>query len=197
MKNINKTKMAIKLQTVRFTYSNEFINELEYFSKIHQYDDRKTFKEAWISWKNQDNIKRLIEIEMSKSEKNEYKGDLMDKIYKSTRYYYRKKNFIHTEEQEEEENDENDKNEYTGFSKSIIKIMDRNIYELIETNRDKTKISRITPAKAFITFCNTHLKEITAEIYRLKEKNILDPREISLKFKKAYKNRFYKIKMTL
>ena len=32
----------------RFKFTEQFMEELYKFSKIHQYDDRKDFKEAWL-----------------------------------------------------------------------------------------------------------------------------------------------------
>jgi hypothetical protein len=182
----------IKLQTYRFTYSNEFTKELEYFSKIHKYDDRKTFKEEWTKWIQEENIKNLIEIEKQKSINENYQGDMMDKIFKSVRYYYRKKK--ETNKEKEKEENEN----FTGLSKELLKLMDEHIYEIIRIHLDKTiNISKINPALAFDEFCNKHMIEITDEIFRLKDKIILKEKEVNTKFKKSYKNRFYKIRMLL
>ena len=63
---------------------------------------------------------------------------------------------------------------------------------------DKTMaISKINPAKAFENFCSTNMDEITDEIFRLKQRIILKRDEITMKFKKSYKNRFYKIRISL
>jgi hypothetical protein len=183
----------IKLQTYRFTYSNDFAKELEYFSKIHKYDDRKTFKEEWTKWIQEENIKNLIETEKQRCIKQDYKGDIMDKIFKSVRYYYRKKKENIKEEQETQENEN-----FTGLSREILKQMDIHINEIIKTHLDKsTNISKINPALAFDDFCNKHMMEITDEIFRLKDKIILKQKEINIKFKKSYKNRFYKIRILL
>jgi len=186
----------IKLQTYRFTYSNEFTKELEYFSKIHKYDDRKTFKEEWNKWIQEENIKNLMEIEKEKSMNENYKGDIMDKIFKSARYYYRKKKEQEPELKPEIESEEEET--FIGLSKEILKIMDDHIRKMIIHHLDETtKISKINPATAFDDFCNKHIIEITDEIFKLKEKILLKQKEINIKFKKSYKNRFYKIRMML
>ena len=185
----------IKLKTFRFIYSNDFITELEYFSKIHQYDDRKTFKEEWTNWIKEDKISELILRETENSISQGYNGDIMDKMFKSARYYYRKKN---KKEQEDEDDDENDEKNFAGLSKDMMKLMDQHIKIIINQYIDKaTAISLVNPATAFDEFCKTHTKEITDEIFRLKDKIILKPNEVSLKFKKSYKNRFYKIRVIL
>lgn len=184
----------IKLKTYRYTYSNEFIKELEYFSKIHKYDDRKTFKEEWSKWINEENIQYLIEIEKQKILNNGYEGDIMDKIFKSARYYFRKKK----ENENKTMRENNEKEEFTGLSKKMIQLMNDHINNIIRENIDETKnISKINPSKAYTDFCNTHVTEITDEIFILKDKMILKAEEINLKFKKSYKNKFYKIRILL
>ena len=184
----------IKLKTFRFIYSNDFIKELEYFSKIHQYDDRKTFKEAWTNWIKEDKISELILRETENSISQGYIGDIMDKMFKSARYYYRKKN----KEEQEEDDEEADEKQFAGLSKDMMKLMDQHIKMVINKYIDKARaVSLVNPATAFDEFCKTHTKEITDEIFRLKDKIILEPNEISSKFKKSYKNRFYKIRLIL
>jgi hypothetical protein len=186
----------IKLKTFRFIYSTYFSKELEYFSKIHQFDDRKIFKKEWEKWIEKDEIKDLIEGERIKAIEEGYNGDLMDKIFKSARYYYRKKGKKEIEYSNDESNDE-EKN-FSGLSKEMMKIMDKHINNIINEYLDKSKkISLVNPAKAFDDFCISHINEIRKEIFKLKEKIVLKPDEINIKFKKSYKNRFYKIRLIL
>lgn len=185
----------IRLKTFRFIYSNEFIKELEYFSKIHQYDDRKTFKATWALWIKEDTIKNLIEQETENSIAQGYKGDIMDKMFKSARYYYRKKN---KNKEDEDDDQENDEKSFTGLSKELMRQMDEHIKIIINKYIDKaTAVSLVNPATAYDDFCKTYTKEITHEIFRLKDKMILKVNEVNLKFKKSYKNRFYKIRVLL
>jgi len=189
-----ETNNQIKLQTFRYIYSDEFIKELEYFSKIHQYDERKKFKKEYQFWIEEENIKQLIENEKRRSEEEGYKGDFMDKIFKSTRYYYRKKK---NQVEKEEINKKEEKN-FMGLSKNMMRTMDQHIYNIIQKHIDKTMaMSKINPAKAFDDFCNKYMEEITDEIFRLKERIVLKKDEISMKFKKSYKNRFYKIRISM
>lgn len=208
-----QTENKIRVETARFIYSYDFSKEIEYFSKLHQYDDRKTFKEEWTKWIEDKHIKSQIEEEIERSVKNGYKGDIMSKIYKSARYYYRKKDmkFLNKKQENKEEEEDNSissENNYAGLSKEMIKMMDSHIFELIHNNAVNTEnkeksrnnpilLSKVRPANAFDDFCKKFIKEITREIYRLKKKIVLNPNEISLKFKKAYKNQFYKIRMLL
>jgi len=198
-------KTNIILETQRFKYSDDFTKEMEYFSKIHQYDDRRIFKEEWKKWIEEEPIKKMIEQEMEVIRSNGYKGDIMDKMYKSARYYYRKKNKKearqNTEEHDGEIEIQKSTTEYSGLSKEMIKHMDCHILEMIYKNTEKTSsetmISKVRAAHAFEDFCENYINEITYEIYKLKEKIELNPKETSLKFKKAYKNRFYKARQSL
>ena len=56
-----------KITTFRFKFSDEFITELSQFAKIHQFDDRHAFKDAWNSWV-EDN-EELVNIIFKISEK--------------------------------------------------------------------------------------------------------------------------------
>lgn len=76
-------------ETFRFKFSFEFAELLNNFSKIHEYDERKQYKESWQKW-TESNI-TSINKEIIYHEERGYKGNIMEKMYKSARYYYRKK----------------------------------------------------------------------------------------------------------
>ena len=44
------TNNNININIYRYKFTNEFTDELFKFSKIHQYDHRTDFKEAWKEW---------------------------------------------------------------------------------------------------------------------------------------------------
>ena len=68
----------------RYKFTEEFMGELYKFSKIHQYDERNDFKEAWNLWK-QDNDE-IIDEETNRLKRLGYNGDVIDKMFKSGRY---------------------------------------------------------------------------------------------------------------
>ena len=78
-------------KTFRFEFSKGFIDELSRFSKVHQFDERRTYKEAWQKWKSNPEIDHIITIEVRRLEESGYVGDIEDKMFKSGRYYFRKK----------------------------------------------------------------------------------------------------------
>ena len=73
----------------RYKFTQSFMDELYQFSKIHQYDDRKSFKEAWLLWV-ETNLD-MINTEIARLTDLKYDGDIVDKMFKSARYYFRKK----------------------------------------------------------------------------------------------------------
>ena len=73
----------------RHKFSDEFTVSLSKFAKIHQYDHRSDFKEAWATWT--DDNEDLVATETRRLTNNGYEGDILDKMCKSARYYYRKK----------------------------------------------------------------------------------------------------------
>ena len=79
------------IKTFRFEFSKEFITELSRFSKVHQYDERHTYKKEWSAWKSNPEIAEIMEMEKRRLEENGYVGDIEDKMFKSGRYYFRKK----------------------------------------------------------------------------------------------------------
>jgi hypothetical protein len=79
------------IKTYRFEFSKDFIDELSRFSKVHQFDERRTYKEAWQKWKSNPEISDVISGEIRRLNENGYKGNIEDKMFKSGRYYFRKK----------------------------------------------------------------------------------------------------------
>jgi hypothetical protein len=77
------------MKTYRYEFSEDFCKMLSDFAKIHQYDDRKVFKEAWSIWAEENTDQ--VEQECRAIYSNGYEGDALDKMFKSARYYFRKK----------------------------------------------------------------------------------------------------------
>ena len=184
---------TITVQTYRFKFSNELLDEMTYFAKVHQYDDRKTFKEEWTKWILEDNISKLIETEQTYLEKAGYDGDVRNKMFKSARYYFRKKPSTN---QVDDNTQKMKRKDYTGLSKAIMKVMDNHIMEQTKTNYVKKTDSDnilidISPSDAYNHFCQTHTAEIKTEIEQIIHTQTIQPNELSDKFKKTYKNRYY------
>jgi len=170
-KNINK-----KNNIYRYKFSDHFIEEMFRFSKIHQYDERKEFKEAWNNWIVDNNS--IIEDETKRLLDLEYTGDIMDKMFKSARYYFRKKG---TEKREPRK-----RCVYVGALKELLDAMD----DHIKSNMDKRDYK---PSDGFSDFCREHIDLLKNEIDRLVSYDIKDSIQIKNKIKKTYKNRYFTI----
>jgi hypothetical protein len=192
----------IILQTSRFTYSEAVVEQLSKFAKIHEYDSRVDFKEAWKKWIEESDIKKLLTEEISKLTKEGLKGEIIDRMYKSARYYYRKKTELQSKPVHQ-------RKEYEGLPRNILQTIDDHIYEEINKSvmeNDKVSgyvISNISQAGSFISYCKQNYDVITDLLKENKNKeekqgNLREElKVVTDKLKKTYKNRFYKIKVTL
>jgi len=156
----------------RFKFSTEFNNQLLSFSKLHQHDDRLTYKDNWTLWLQTND--QMIDEESRRLREQGYDGNIIDKMYKSGRYYYRKK----TPKQEPKK-----RRKYIPIECEVIEQMDKHI-------ADNADSPTFKPSSAFELFTNEFKDLIEEETNRLLEKE-LSKEDIKLKFKKTYKNRYF------
>jgi DNA polymerase III delta prime subunit len=171
-----ESKNDIYIMIYRFKFTDDFISELYKFSKIHQYDDRKDFKEAWKIWTEENN--EIIVSEMCRLLRLGYSGDIMDKMFKSARYYFRKKT---TEKKEPKQ-----RRQYISVNRELLDGMDNHIEKNIYN-------ATFQPKNGFVDFCKNNeslLKDTIAQIF---EQGIKDKELIEDKIKKTYKNRYFRI----
>jgi hypothetical protein len=193
----------VTIKTNRHTYSEEVVEQLSSFAKIHEYDDRKEFKEAWQKWMEEPDIKNLIVAEVSRLTVNGLSGDILDRMYKSARYYYRKKGG-------EAVTEPTVRKEYEGLPRTVLKTIDDYIYSEINRNivemekGSSNPIITITAAKSFTTYCKMHYDVISDMLPPMNEeedkvnKNMREElKKVTDRLKKTYKNRFYNIKVAL
>ena len=158
----------------RFKFTEEFMVYLYNFSKIHQYDDRKDFKEAWTVWTEENDD--IIDGEMRRLLNLGYEGDVLDKMFKSARYYFRKKSTERIEPKQ--------RRQYISVTKDLLDAMDRHIENNIYDDNYQ-------PKTGFITFCKdneTLLKDTISSIFG---QGIKESELIEYKIKKTYKNRYF------
>jgi len=175
---MNPSEETITITIYRFKFTEPFMIELYQFSKIHQYDDREQFKEAWKVWEENNN--ELITIETRRLMNLGYEGNILEKMYKSARYYFRKKS---TEKKKPIK-----RSKYLGLSKSLLETMDEHIL----TNMKKEDYQ---PKIGFVDFCKENIPSLREEIQQLCQSQgiALDPKIIQEKIKKTYKNRYFVI----
>lgn len=156
----------------RYQFSVEFMENMYQFSKIHQYDDRNDFKEAWKQWSetNEEEIHREINVLTDQG----YRGDIQEKMFKSARYYFRKKPTTIKEAKK--------KQTYTGTNKQLLEKMDQYILQ----EKDKVK-----PSDSFLHFCEENKDLLKQEIIYLISNGFKEKEVIENKIKKTYKNRYF------
>ena len=171
----DENRVSLNANIYRYKFTQDFMDELHKFSKIHQYDDRKVFKEAWESWVAEND--ELVQDEMERLENLRYEGDILDKMFKSARYYFRKKGTSKPEPKS--------RRQYLSVQKDMLDAMDEHILK-------KKSEPDYKPSDGFSDFCNTHLDLLKEEVVRLVvEHQINDVNVIKDKVKKTYKNRYF------
>jgi hypothetical protein len=195
--------VRVTIKTNRHTYSEEVVEQLSSFAKVHEYDGRKEFKEAWQKWMEEPDIKNLIVAEVSRLTVNGLSGDILDRMYKSARYYYRKKGG-------EVVTEPTVRKEYEGLPRTVLKTIDDFIYSEInrniaETEKGGNHIITITAAQSFTTYCKLHYDVISDLLPPMNDDadcnvntNMREElKKVTDRLKKTYKNRFYNIKVSL
>jgi len=175
-KNIDMSNLNDALPVFRFKFTPNTINELNNFAKIHRYDERDDFKEAWEEWIDINDD--IINEETTRLNRLGYKGDIVDKMYKSVRYYYRKKPLSKQEPSK--------RRQYYSLGKEILNAMDEHIHK-------NYKQTEFTPASGFNEFCNEYLELLRKEIMNMTNLSELDSNSITTKIKKTYKNRYFRV----
>lgn len=164
------------INVYRFKFSNQFMNELLIFSKINQHAERKLYNEKWNEWISEK--KDIINIEIQRLEKLGYTGNILNKMFKSSRYYFRKKIL--------NKNQVKKRQKYNLLDKNLLYKMDMHILHNIKENN-------YTPAKGFNSFCLENTDFIKNEIIRLLKEQNISSENISYKIRKTYKNRYFNI----
>jgi hypothetical protein len=168
--NINKSH---SINIYRYKFTDYFTEELYKFSKIHQYDHRKDFKEAWTIWVEEQD--ELVVSEKRRLTELGYDGDILDKMFKSARYYFRKKS---TEKKEPKE-----RRVYQNVSKEFLEVID--LHLKISINNPDFK-----PSSSFDEFCKENMDLLSKEVKYLCKNGLNDSQLIKDKIKKTFKNRY-------
>jgi len=172
--DLDKDDELFDINIFRYKFCEEFTSQLYKFSKIHQYDHRKDFKEAWNIWIEENDD--LVNKEARRLTELDYKGDILDKMFKSARYYFRKKS---TEKKEPQK-----RRSYVGIQSELLTAMDKHILSN-KKNQD------YKPSSGFDEFCKQNIDLLKIEVNLLCKNGIKDSDEIKKKIKKTYKNRYF------
>jgi hypothetical protein len=165
----------------RYKFTDELTILLYEFAKIHEYDDRKTFKESWEIWVKENN--EFINKEYERLNKMGYAGDILKKMFKSARYYYRKKG---TEQKAPAE-----RRAYVSVSREVLDAIDDHIIRCRIVNNNSVK-----PSNGFTEFCQMYCDMIEDEKRNLFTKGYESREDAINKIKKTYKNRYFLLTKT-
>jgi len=196
--NDQKT-VDIQLKTFHFNFSEEITSRFTYFATLHKYDDRKQFKESWKAWIQEGDIAEAISKEMVRLEQEGYSGDILDKMFKSVRYYYRKKPAVPTPPIK--------RKSYVSLDLKVLERMDQHIIRtIVQHTESETKTCVISPAKSFDLYIKSleiedqvepiaesqgfpdSVEHSKSEMFRRDKASYENEIE---KHKKTYKNRFF------
>ena len=168
----------------RFKLSDEIMELITQFAKTYQHADRHAYKEAWQQWTT--NQQEIVGSEIARLKQLGYEGDVLDKMFKAGRYYFRSKTtapapapaaVVKTDAGEKR------RRAYYVLNPDILRDMDAHI--TAQMNQTDFK-----PAKGYEQFCEHHKDLLRREIARLIQMPIT-PEKIAEKIKKTYKNRYF------
>ena len=179
-------------QIFRYKLSDNIMTLITQFAKTHQYDDRHSYKDAWLNqWLN--DYGELVEREISRLQQLGYKGDVIDKMFKAGRYYFRekeslekKKNKSISADGDDEEREEKSPRTYCVMKPDVIKVMDNHLLSIMREPNFK-------PANGYKQFCEQYMELLWKEIARLIQEQAISAtaEKLAEKIKKTYKNRYY------
>jgi hypothetical protein len=194
-------------RVLRFEFSGALVEHVTAFANLHQYDDRKMYKEAWTAWLAHDEIATLLANEVTRLSALGYMGDVADKLFKSGRYYFRQKTCgfpnlsLHAEplcpnlslqpvgvrgaQRHGRAVGTSAPRKYVLLNHQLLDAMDDHID--CGLRRDAYAY---TPASGFAEFCKLNINSYSSEVARLSE--IMPTGEaVHDKIKKTYKNRYF------
>ena len=173
---LSKPNEEFVLRTFHYSPSEECSRILSQFSKEHCSFKNKQFKSAWEQWIQDANVHIILNAEVDRLVATGYKGDPMEKMYASARYYYRKKALKEDKEIQEPEKTTQRK-KYEAPNSLILDQMNKHILEIFAKMNSPEETSSISPAKAF---------DLYFEKYDSNDGDVNHE-----KLKKMYKNRLF------
>lgn len=175
----NRNIPVHKTQTYRYKFSKEILDCMKPFSKIHAYDNKNTFKEAWDIWMREH--ADIVQQETTRLTILGYVGDIPLKMYKSVRYYYAKLS--------DKKKTPNKRRKYISVNRLILNKMNTHI----KTNAPDPTYK---PSKGFTHFMEENYYEVMKEQEKIQKNHNLNNEDVTDKFKKTYKNQYYIYKKT-
>ena len=162
----------------RYKFTPNIVDLLTEFGKTHQYDPKKVYKDAWNEFIINNN--EVLEREERRLNSLGYEGDCYDKMYKSARYYFRKKSLTKKEPKQ--------RRKYISCDRDMLDAMDEHI-----TNGINNQGNNFKPSDGYDDFVTSNQNIVVEEITRMIENGFTEKTAIIKKIKKTYKNRYFQI----
>ena len=102
----------------RYKPQPHIVEAVTRFAKLHQYDKRRDYKDAWKIWCDEE--QGMVSREINRLMQLGYQGDVVDKMYKAGRYYFRTKKVNENKKPKE-------RRHYVSMDSAILKLW-MNIY---------------------------------------------------------------------
>ena len=167
---IEPSDKLVSIKTYHFTPSDSCIHAIAKFANEHREEKSKHFKASWELWTKTPAIHKLFVEESERLLKSGYDGDLLDKLYFSARYYYRKKSATPVEKKP--------RKTYEATDSDILERMNRHILEQMKSDQ------HIRPSAAYEKYKRAYSPPLDND----------NDNDNDKKTKKIYKNRFFSIR---
>lgn len=154
----------------RYKFSAEFTNQLLRFIEIHRFDGATIFKNEWTQWYAENS--EAVQRETSRLVDLGYTGDIMDKMYKSVRYYYKNKPLATKSPKK--------RRKYIRLGNDILTLMDEHIARHSEK-----------PSVSYNIFIEENKEKIASLKSDLLAKGMKHD-DMDVKIKKTFKNRHFR-----
>lgn len=159
----------------RFKFTDEIMDSITGFAKVHEHDHRKDYKVSWETWLDENY--EILSAERRRLADIGYTGDIDDKMYKAGRYYFRTKRLTKTEPKE--------RRAYIQMDQEVVEAMDSHI-------KVSAKATNYKPASGYDEFCRLNVMLLIKAVADICSASHIDnPKIVAAKFKKTYKNRYF------
>lgn len=162
------------MEIYRHKFAQEISEKIAGFSSTHSGSSLAEFKNHWSAFLVTN--KEVIDQETSRLNREGMRGDVIEKMFTSARYWHAKKHTIKGKTTKDKS--------YVTTTRAFLAAIDEHIHKSGDTMK---------PSDAFDDFCEKNLEILKSEIASLKKAE-LSVDEIRTKIKKTYKNRLFVVK---
>ncbi len=171
----------------RFDFSSEVKENLARFSQSHKNLPRKDFKNAWTNWLDTHNF---LQEECQTIKNRGFKGDPIEKMYHSVRYYHRKPEV-------KKKTLSNRPRTYVRLTDELHEIMNQHIRDTLTSIINVPTECQTTHLEAFTEFLKMHRNRILNELIEMRKRDGGLEENMDQKLQKRYRDKYYKERLTM